>query len=260
MTAVARAVGSFLAQVRGAYSKYVVTIAALIDNGCGEVIGTGSIIRFRSDVFLLTAAHVLTKIKSENRGMSFSNGDGRPYIRMHGDFLVNTKLDVALYKFPLPLGPDFSVEACPETMIAASSACSDKDILFVFGFPGEESRFSALLNGIRSKSLTYGGKPVISGDSFFDPLMHLGMTFDPTHVIGGDGEKSDLPKPSGLSGSPVWRIPWMGNVRKWETPDARIVGVSLRFDERERCIVALRIESIWELLRATGQSDTIQFS
>ena len=68
-TAVARAVGSFLVQVRGAYGKYVVAIAGLNDNGYGEVIGTGSIIKFRSEVFLLTAAHVLTTIKSNYRGI-----------------------------------------------------------------------------------------------------------------------------------------------------------------------------------------------
>jgi hypothetical protein len=248
-----------LRRVQEECERSIVALAGLSEDCGGTVIGTGSIIQFGSDVFLLTAMHVMSQIQSNYEGIAFSNGHQKPYLRFRGTFSANRTFDMAFARIPEPHEPTSDRVACPENSIANSAAYSEKDILFVYGFPGDDSRFSALLNGIRSRPLIYGGKPAVSTDSFFVPSLHLGMSFDPVHVIGGDGVNVGLPRAFGLSGSPVWRIPWNDDVETWSASDVKVVGVSLRFDETDRCIIATRIEHVREFLHTPGNNTAISF-
>jgi len=256
----AQTISLLLRRVQDERERSIVAIAGLSEDCGGTVIGTGSIIRFGSDVFLLTAMHVVSKIKSKYEGIAFSNGHQKPYLRFHGTFSANRSLDIAIARIPEPQEATSDRVACPENSIANSAVYSEKDILFVYGFPGDDSRFSAIQNGIRSRPLIYGGKPAISTDPFFISSLHLGMSFDPFHVIGGDGVNVGLPRAFGLSGSPVWRIPWNNDVKTWVAKDVKIVGISVRFDEGDRCIIATRIEHVREFLHMSGDNVAISFS
>jgi hypothetical protein len=128
----------------------------------------------------------------------------------------------------------------------------EKDLLFINGFPGKDSRFSALLKGIRSKPLVYAAYSGISDDSWFNPAMHLAIHYDPKNFIGGDGLPADFPFPDGLSGSTVWRIPRMEEQGTWAPQNARIVGLVQRWDHTGRFLIAARIEHVLSFLRSVA--------
>jgi hypothetical protein len=243
-------VSSILSRVMAAVRLHVIAVAGMYSHEAGDVEGTGTIIELGGHVLLVTAEHVLSQIAAKGYvGISFSNGDGKRYAQVLHPFSTNAQLDVACVKIPRPRQPDSDRLACPETLIESSVNLSEKDLLFIYGFPGNSSRFSAFLKGIRSKSLTYAAYAGMSEDPWFDPSMHLAIKYDPKHFIGGDGLPADFPLPDGLSEATVWKIPRLEEQGTWASQDARIVGVIQRWDSTGRFVIATRIEHVLPFLQ-----------
>jgi hypothetical protein len=248
---------SILSRVQNTVRQYVVAIAGMISHTEGEVEGTGTIIELGGRVLLLTAEHVVSQIEAKAyEGIAFSNGDKKAFSCVRAPFVKNTAIDVAYVRIPQPQRPDSDREVCPERSIASSARVAEKDLLFIHGFPGNDSKFWTLLKGIQSKPLTFAAYSGMSKDPAFNPVMQLALSYEPKHCIGIDGEAADWPMPDGLSGSAVWKIPRLELEGTWAPDGAQLVGIVQKWDPDGQCLIAMRIEHILPFLRSS--EDTLE--
>ena len=242
-----------LEQVQNTARQYAVAIAGMNSHTEGTVEGTGTLIELGDQVLLVTAEHVISQIEAKNyQGIAFSNGDGKLFSRILERFVKNTEIDIAYVRISRPKQPDSDRQVCSERLMAISAKEGEKDLFFIYGFPGDDSKFWTLLNGIRSKTFTFAANSGVSKDPAFDPTIHLAIRYDPKHCIGISGKEANLPLPHGLSGTAVWKIPWAQREGTWLPDNARIVGIVQKWDQDGQYLIATRIENIFPFLR-TGQ-------
>jgi hypothetical protein len=241
---------SVLSRVQNIARQYIVAIAGMKSWKEGKVEGTGVILDLGGEVLLVTAEHVVSQIEQKGyQGLAFSNGDTKPYTKVLVPFMRDRLIDISYAKITRPKQPDSDRLACPENLIATSSREGEKDLLFIYGFPGKDSEFWTLLGGIRSKTTTYAAYASDSDWPHFDRAVHIAMYYSPKGCVGIDGKSEDLHTPDGLSGSPLWNIPRNEQMGTWMPEYARIVGIVQRWDQVGRCLIATRIEQILPFLR-----------
>lgn len=236
--------------VKDATHSYLGAIAEIVSEKEGKFEGTGSIIEFGNGVFLITAAHVVSKIVNCGyHGVAYSNGNKKLYSRAPSHFDSDAALDVAFARIPRPTQPDSDRLACPQRLIAASAVGTERDLLFIHGFPGRHSRFFKMTEGIHSTTLPYCSGPGTPKWAEFDASSHFAISYDPKNSLLPGGGVADLPSPDGLSGAAVWNTRRSELRETWTPSDARIVGIVHRWDQDGECLIATRIEKILPFLQ-----------
>lgn len=243
-----------LNQFQQAVWQYLVAIVGIMSPDEGSVEGTGTIIELGGRVLLVTAEHVISQIEAKGYlGVAFSNGNNKAYTCAPGPFIKHPPIDVAFVCIPRPELPASDRLVCPERLIGRSSTGVEKDLLFIDGFPGNDSKFWQLLKGIRSKTFTFAAYAGVSKWAAFDPAIHFAIRFEPNHCIGIDGKSADMPiPPDGLSGTAVWNMRRKEVGPNWTPEDGRVVGIVQRWDPDGQCLIATRIEHILPFVRTWG--------
>lgn len=244
----------------------IVQICGSIDETTGELIGSGTFIRLRGADYLLTAQHVAEELYSTNldgshkyaSGLCHSVGNNQRMMRVIYPWITwNAPHDLAVTRLDSVVleGTD-CLPLYAEQIALNTNDLNGRDVYFIHGFPGKNSRFTTFFDrGVMSRSLPYGGWLQDSTWSEFDSAIHFAISFPPDDLIDERSESENLPDPGGLSGSVVWKTNKAGTGTEW-TPDmARIVGVVHRFDQNSRCLIVTRIEYVKGLLIHTLRSD-----
>ncbi len=185
---------------------------------------------------IVTAFHVIAAARNEPNGFAISTGPGEaPYI-VHGDVNIDPVADLAIYFLP----DDYPDKAFwPSTRIENSLDRLDTDYLFLHGFPGATSYPSRLLGGIVSRSLPYGAMRRLENLPPDLQPFQFAVEYDPIGMMNTAGLAQDVTDPSGLSGSPVWRIGVGGrSSRDWKPDDSLLVGVLTQWRSNEKVLVA----------------------
>jgi hypothetical protein len=231
-------------------APHITAVASVISDTEGEFVGSGSFMVFAGQTFLVTAKHVVRKAKAGGDGrVAFANGDERLYQLITNPFFDDEGLDVALAPITLQRPPASTRIACPSSRIALHSGDLE-DLLFVHGFPGSRSRFTAIIPGILSVTLPYITSKLIPDLPEFDPDRHFAVAFDPRYAEHSDGTSATLPLARGLSGSFVWNTRRREVGDRWQPSDARVIGVIHRWntDVGTRCLIGTRIEHIHSIV------------
>ncbi len=226
------------------------SIIGVDDVAYGELVGTGTYLRYGDRLYILTARHVAEDACSKYDACAFSVGAGKPPILITRPFVLHKDpfLDVAVLPVEETDIADTSIVPFDASLLAENSTDLE-DLLFIHGYPGARSRFSALGQGIYSSTQPYG---TVSGSSVwkgFDAKIHFALEYPGEGQEQSDGRAATLPDPHGLSGTAVWRTGRAKSGPKWTTNDARIVGIVHRWDQDSSTLVATRIEPILEFLR-----------
>ena len=75
-------------------------------------------------------------------------------------------------------------------------------------------------------------------DAFFDPKVHIALTFEQDVVNAVTGEQRDLPRAFGLSGCGLWRIANYSkeNIVAWNADKVRLVALQNRWFEQRQYV------------------------
>ncbi len=216
--------------------------------GSRELIGTGLLLVMNGGLFLLTARHVVEKGR-QAKYVSIVCSDGLSAVMNTSHWELSTPtLDLAA----CCLGSVSSLTPATLGVVASSSSAVADHHLFVHGFPGARSRFTAFFgNQVVSDSvpyLTYLASAEAPTDwkeeGEFHPTKHFLIDYPaPEHLqIDQTGAPIALPNPAGMSGSAVWEL--AKDLTFWKVPQSRIVGIAIRWDPITQTLVVTRVEEV----------------
>lgn len=232
---------SFLAPVYGA-----------VDEQSGDLVGTGTFVRTGKGVFLLTAAHVAKKVETEYIAAGHSVGPAGRLVQFSSKFTRDDGLDVAVVHIDESTLNQGQRRAVNLADAAGCSTSIDNDLLFIHGFPGEKSRFFAMLGGVLSTTLPYSTCIGTSAYSWFDTNLHVAAEYHPDGAENLTDKVVALPDAHGLSGTALWTTCSAENVGEWAPEKARIVAVIHNWDQAAHSLVGTRIERVMEFLVRHG--------
>lgn len=214
------------------------------DDLVGGLVGSGLYVRVGDRAFILTAKHVAVEGRTRGHLCRARNGQAE---RVSGVQELHPSLDLAL----LEVGPITQLEESKTAWRidrVATKLGDDDNSFFLYGFPGERSRTSALLQGSISEALAITLTRATYDSSTTWPEQHHFAIEYPEDVLGEQFTSIQLPgEAGGLSGSPIWHIDDPLN------PSAcRLIGLAVAWDQQNHSLVAVRPEAIIEFWRATG--------
>lgn len=228
-----------------ATAECVTAIVGKVDEHSGRLAGSGSFLALRGETFLVTAEHVITEGGEKYEELR-RRGPGGAAIRIGYCATAPNPLDLAVAH----VGNDASIRPAPLHLLATSSTSVSEEHLFVQGFPGKESRFTAFLDAVLSDSKPYLTYTCDSAWPEFDPEIHFAIEYPSPDQLQIDerGRRVPLPPADGVSGSLVWAL-GSDVGAGWSFASARIVGVAHRWSPLGTpSLIVTRIESVREFL------------
>jgi hypothetical protein len=226
----------------------VSSIVGILSSQEGEHVGSAFRCVLGGRRVLVTAKHVFDQAAAAPLGAGYTSVRGEPPTALPNEpTLVHGPTDLAVVVLDQPPEAE-GVDWWPQERVDTDKEARAHDYLFIHGFPGARSRF--LFGGLHRKSLPYG---VMERDDDLpdDVRPHeFAMDYDPKNMVLTSGMTADFVDPSGLSGSPVFRIgAYKRAASEWRPVDARLVGVVVRWNHDKRVLLATGAE---DLLRLAG--------
>jgi hypothetical protein len=225
------------------------------DHGVGW--GSGSYIRIKNRLFILTNKHVLD-VKHQGRKLAYQF-DGQPnvYLSAGQNIEVGWPEDLAL--LPVDDGvwnaTAHTSKAIDPAQIASRHAPVEHEMLAFVGFAGDNVQFVWSTINAKSTTLITREVPVTRDPGVVDPKLHFGIDYRTEQAIRVSGS-GDLPLPPGLSGSTVWNTRFVETAAAegvW-TPDlAQVTGVIWGWPSSQACLVATRAEQLRAFLAQADQ-------
>lgn len=224
-----------------------------------KLVGSSFLVSAGEAVFLVSAAHVLDEISH----LHFYIAPGT--IRKLTGHLLQTKLpsngrrtsdrlDIGILRLEgpgLPPYPEVGKNAIPISELHPSALPRDDKQYLVIGFPETKSRVNPAALQITSEPVSF--RNISAPRSKYEELhvadeSHIVLPLDLRHTLGANAEVQSFPKPSGLSGSPVWLL-----VDKHEQnplPYFPVVGVAIEYHKESKALVATDIKIAVKLINA----------
>ncbi len=244
---------SVSAQMRLQMMPFVTPLPRAMEDGGGELIGSGSYVEHVGRQLLLTNQHVM----QEGLGtLTHKHFDSSTYFLCSPFTSQPWPLDLAAARAePTWRSVDHSAMTFPEHRFAHTHAPASGELLFLMGFAGSRSYYSPTAN----QMLTHGtpflsqefdpikeGRQIISPD--FDPNYHFAIPWQPATTQVVEGDTSTVPlSPKGFSGSPVWNTRFMEYSMAgvdWTPGVARLTGIAWAWESADRAIFVTRVEHV----------------
>jgi hypothetical protein len=240
-----RAVVEGLQEETGKYVTALLDVPSDDSNLPPRVLGTGWFLSDRAHGRIVTALHVVLEASSPDR-TGFSRGNGAKCVRPQGAWhLIPEHIDLstaALWQGAL-LG--WSKCLLPVERLAPNSQGLEHDVLFVHGFPASKS--FVLAKGVAIKSHGNATNIVPTPlDCDLGPRFLVGYTTE--NGMTSEGKSAMNPDPHGMSGSPVWRANWTGNLSTWNPSRATVIGVAIEWSQRLPALVVEPVERLHTFL------------
>ena len=181
--------------------------------GVPQLEGSGTLIKNRGQLFLVSAAHVLDKCKTTRLAFYC---DAKTLLNIHGkitlSLLVDGKRDRDLIDLGVvKLGPDtakhlripkpLSFDVLQDTKVTDSCSC------FITGYPASRAKPNIPGKYVQTEPFFYRGRVADSATykaQAIDSRHNLLIKFDRKNCLFPDGSVKQAPDPHGISGSPVW--------------------------------------------------------
>jgi hypothetical protein len=224
---------------------FVSSVVEVRDSESGALIGSGLRCLFKGRRAVVTAGHVIEEALRAS-SFAFSAGYGvPPYVfRARMESLRESDLAVCFLPDDYPPASE-QVAFWPLERSDISGERLGSDYLFAHGFPGERSRFFRLANGLALKSLPYGAMQRLEDLPGDLKPSQFALDFNPSHMHYSKDESQPSPDPSGLNGSPVWRIGISGKPpAQWSPQESLLVGFLTQWRQDARILVATRVSQL----------------
>jgi len=241
---------------------FVASISKEIEPDFGKHLGSGLYLAMGDDTYLLTNEHVARSINEKPLAHQLLNGDHAT--RISNPFQVVTQpYDIAVTRIERNLWsqPRNIRRALPAHRLAAKHDPVDMELLFLLGYSGERSYFSATFETLFTR-----GTPLLTQEAKDPPEglseMYFALPYRPDLSTSMDSRSAGLPRAEGFSGSPVWDTGFlrcMHENRRWTPEESRITGILPFWNKKTAHLVAIRIEHVREFLLYAHRNEAAYF-
>jgi hypothetical protein len=213
----------------------------------GEVVGSGAFLELRGQPYLLTNEHV-ARWRTQFRLAHFLNEGALAAAVVHPFRCVTEPEDVAVARIDADLLAHSTKRGVPATRIDQAFSAAEGEIVFIHGYPGVQSRFSALNQGVLARTCPYS-TDLNTLPQGFDPNMHFAITYPTQGVQDFSGREAVLPNPSGMSGSLVWDTKYVSmDGRGWDPTRAKVCGLIWAWDINNHRLIGTKIDFVRAVL------------
>jgi hypothetical protein len=238
-------------RMRGHTYPYITSLSWAEELSVGNHLGSGLYLGHSGEAYILTNEHVARAIRGTPLAHQLLQGEHATRV-MNPFQVAKHPYDMALTRIEREVWLDAknSRVALDISRIASKHDPAESDFLFMLGYSGQRSYFSASFETLFTNAtpyLTQESKTVPDGlsDMFFaiPYLPDLAKSLSPN--------AAGLPDPHGFSGTPVWDTNFrrcMLSGQQWTPEESRITGLVVRWLESTGHIVAVRVEFIREFL------------
>jgi hypothetical protein len=221
--------------------NFITPICRAIEFTYGEVEGSGTFVELHGATYIITNEHVARARLSHP--LAHFIGNGMRVARIVYPFQCLTwPTDAALARVDAKVLSGGTEVAIPSSRIYAVHRPVDGEIMFIHGFPGGQSHFSATYQGLLARTCPYATDipPLPPG---YDLDLHFALSY-PAHgnVKTFQRTPTTLPDPPGLSGTVVWDTRFVATGGSWSPDKAVISGIVFGWNPGHQCLVATRIE------------------
>lgn len=210
--------------------------------------------------YVVSAAHVFDELRAghelffyiEPRTKRKLSGSLRLTKTLPGKGRESDRFDVGVLMLNSPALPPYPIVQkypLPITEFLPKAFPRDGKQFLLVGFPESKSRANPVARDLTSEPCSF--RNVSAPTSKYDelnvtPQTHIVIGFDVKHTILPSGDVRAFPKPSGMSGSPIWLLhdfqKSTGAIR------TSVVGIAIEHHKNKRAIVATDIDIALRLI------------
>jgi hypothetical protein len=241
--------------------QFISPISEILSPVEGSAWGSGTYLRLRGRVYLLTNEHVARKL--DEAGLAHLPREGVEYVR------VNNPMQAEAYPVDAAVAwiDDKHFAAATKQALAADRVQRTDErvrgeLLLVCGFPGfstprfwpdiAKKRRGTVFDLLHTPAVPYLTQeaPVDPpGPDEYDPEYHFALHYPTQPVERTEGRPAELPDPHGISGSLVWNTNYMASAGAGWNPDlATVCGLVWSVNDVRNILVATRIQHVRRFL------------
>lgn len=234
------------------------------------LVGTGGYVSVAGRKLLLTNAHVACERSKHSLCHQFFGSDtvhritdpftmiGPPYD------LASCPIRDAVWTLP-----GHSGSSVPMEQFSKAHEPALRELLFLVGYSGSRSDYSAKYNRLKMPGTPYLMQEVptdrtdpenpdaVQGTQW-DDRIHFALLYPKTGAWSPDTNFQGLPNPHGFSGSMVWntrRVQFLMEGREWTPAVAQLTGLVWGWDEKKERLLATRVEHVRRFIEFAQSSD-----
>jgi len=231
-------------------ADYITPICVVLSHECGELLGTGTFLRLNGTPYILTNEHV-ARVRLTHSLSHFGGDEQRSVYRIvHPFFCITDPTDAAITRLDEQVAKRIARDVFPSVRFEPSYAPAHGEILFIHGYPGVNSRFSALAAGVLTRTLPFATPevPLPPIPDKYDPAIHFALGYPMNLTLTNAlGQPVQLPDPHGLSGTLVWDTKFVAKAAasaQWCPQHSRACGLVFAWEAAYHCLVCTRVEYV----------------
>lgn len=234
--------------LQGETARFITALIDAQEDGSSvppRALGTGWFLEDDGNGRIVTAAHVISQASNPAR-VGFSRDNGALCVRPESEWALAARpADLAFASLWPTALQGHPKSLLPRGRVAKISDGIEHDVLFVHGFPGRNS--FVLASGVALKS--HGLATAVFPAPFVGTLApRFLIAYSSEGARKSDGSPAECPDPRGMSGSPVWRANWTGNLSTWSPERATVIGVAVEWGQDVPALVVEPIERLHEFM------------
>jgi hypothetical protein len=249
-----------VAQLSNLLLQYIVPLFIERRGSKPQLVGSSFLVSSRTSSYLVSAAHVFDELKAGHELFFYIEPNTRR--KLSGNLRLTKmppgkdrkcdRLDVGVLKLEGPALPPYPlVQKYPlpiSAFLPKALPREDKQFLLV-GFPESKSRAMPAARHLTSEPYSFRNISAPTskyGELGVTPQSHIVLSFDVKRTVLPNGDVRTFPKPSGMSGSPIWLL--SDHDRPTDPLQTPVVGIAIEHHERKRAIVATDIDIALRLI------------
>ncbi len=237
--------GTRISNLMKAYTKpALAAVYGVVSEEFGVLIGSGTFLRLCGNSYLLTAEHVVDEGRKYATIAHTTSSGKKPAQFKYWFRIAKPPIDLALARIDEEVIKEHGIQPWGVEAMGDSSADIERDVLFLHGYPGDQSKWLPIVEGgIHSTSMPFWASDGVSDWDEFDPDKHFAIVYPRDGWFDEKKRPIPMPLPDGLSGSAVWQTNRRDSTGAEWTPDhSRIVGLVHLWNKKPESLVATRIE------------------
>jgi hypothetical protein len=220
--------------------------------------GTGTLLDFGKERFLVTAAHVYDEYTQRHMTLYIPAGANGVLVELSGQAFstsipksgkrTDDRLDLAFICLNSLLADEVAKARyfLPFSLIDSNDRLTPASHYLFTGFPANRERTKYGQKKVASKRFGYTGQTVTPKrmhDLGIDQNTHIAVEFNRMETIDENNQPAPFPVPYGMSGGAVWTGD--GDPSLWfSKAPARLVGIGIEVPESQNVLVAVRIHVV----------------
>jgi len=242
-------------------AKHVVPIFRDDEKGRPELLGSGLLVAARQGSFLVSAAHVLDPVRTDEplylhpRPGCKLRLAGRHFLTLPdaGGDRKRDGLDVGVLRLEgtaAPPYPEVGKLPLPVEALVPGAIPRQRKQYLALGFPSRKSKVDVARKEVEARlysSLCRSAPAERYAELGISTSSHIVLEFNRKRVLERDGQRRSFPNPEGMSGSPLWVL--------WDTQGKNdpsftpAVGILVEHPISGQVLVATDVMFVLELIR-----------